>query len=99
MAMQDPAHPGKLIRSFCLNPLGLTVTDAATLLGITRDALLELLNGRAGVSLGIALRLERAFNTSAERWLAIQQQYDWWRAREAAKLAGLKQLCEDTIGK
>ncbi|MBV8771770.1 MAG: HigA family addiction module antidote protein [Deltaproteobacteria bacterium] len=99
MVTQEPAHPGELIRSFCLNPRGLTVTEAATALGITRDALLELLNGRAGISRRIALRLESAFNTRAERWIAIQQQYDLWRVREAAKLAPLQQLCEQTVGK
>ena len=99
MVTHDPAHPGELIRSFCLVPLGLTVADAAKALGIKRDALLELLNGRAGVSPAMARRLAKTFNTSAERWMAIQQQYDLWRAREAAKLAGCRQMGEANMGK
>ena len=93
-----PAHPGELVRSFCLNPLGLTVTDAAKALGIRRYALLDLLNGRADVSPAMARRLERVFNTSAERWMAIQQQYDLWRARQAVRLGESRQLTENSVG-
>jgi addiction module HigA family antidote len=73
--MHHPAHPGEVIRELCLEPLGLTVTDAARALDITRKALSEVLNGRTSVSPAMALRLAKAFGTSPERWLAMQQQY------------------------
>ncbi len=94
MTMHDPAHPGELIRELCLEPLGLTVTEAAKALGVTRKALSELLNGRTGVSPTMALRLAKAFNTSAERWMAMQQQYDLWQARKAVNLGKVRQLID-----
>jgi antitoxin HigA-1 len=92
--MYDPAHPGEVIRELCLEPLTLSVTEAAAALGITRKALSEVLNGRAGVSPAMALRLAKAFNTSAERWLALQQQYDLWQARRTVKLGRVRRLVE-----
>lgn len=94
MAMHDPAHPGEVIRELCLEPLKLSVTEAAKALGVTRKALSELLNGRAGVSPTMALRLARAFDTSAERWMALQQQYDLWQARKAIKLGKVRRLVD-----
>ncbi len=94
MIMHDPAHPGEVIRELCLEPLGLSVTDAAQALGVTRKALSELVNGRAGVSPAMALRLAKAFNTSAERWMAMQQQYDLWQARKSLKLGKVRRLVE-----
>ena len=64
--MHNPPHPGEIIRDQCLEPLGLSVTDAAKGLGVTRKALSELLNGHAGISPEMALRLERAFDSTAE---------------------------------
>jgi addiction module HigA family antidote len=90
--MHDPAHPGEVIRELCLQPLKLSVTDAARALGVTRKALSEVLNGRTGVSPAMALRLAKAFNTDAERWLAMQQQYDLWQARKAVKLGRVRRL-------
>ena len=94
MTMHNPAHPGEVIRQLCLAPLKLTVTDAAEALGVTRKALSEVLNGRAGVSPVMALRLAKAFDTSAERSLAMQQHYDLWQARKAAKLHRVRRLVE-----
>jgi antitoxin HigA-1 len=94
MVMHDPAHPGEVIRELCLEPLGLTVTDAARALDVTRKTLSELLNGRAGVSPAMALRLAKAFGTSAEYWLAMQQDYDLSRARKAIKLGKVRRLVE-----
>jgi antitoxin HigA-1 len=90
--MHDPAHPGEVIRELCLEPLRLSVTDAAAALGVTRKALSEVLNGRAGVSPARALRLAKAFNTGAERWLAMQQQYNLWQVRKAVKLNRVRRL-------
>jgi addiction module HigA family antidote len=94
MVMHDPAHPGDVIRELCLEPLALSVTDAAKALGVTRKTLSELLNGGAGVSPAMALRLARAFDTTAERWLALQQQYDLWQARKSIKLTKVRRLVE-----
>jgi addiction module HigA family antidote len=82
--MHNPPHPGEIIRDQCLEPLALSVTDAAKGLGVTRKALSELLNGHAGVSPEMAIRLERAFGSSAETWLRMQLAYDLWQAEQRA---------------
>ena len=82
--MHNPPHPGEIIRDQCLEPLGLSVTDAAKGLGVTRKALSELLNGHAGVSPEMAIRLERAFGSTAETWLRMQLAYDLWQAEQRA---------------
>lgn len=76
MPMKEPAHPGEVIRDLCLEPLGLTVTKAATVLGVTRKTLSELVNGHAGVSSEMAVRLSKAFGGSVESWLRQQMIYD-----------------------
>ena len=78
--MHNPPHPGEIIRELCLEPLGLSVTDAAKALGVSRKTLSAVLNGRAGVSPEMAVRLSIAFDTSSESWLNQQVQYDLWRA-------------------
>jgi antitoxin HigA-1 len=82
--MHNPPHPGEIIRDQCLEPLALSVTDAAKGLGVTRKALSELLNGHAGVSPEMAIRLERAFGSTAETWLRMQLAYDLWQAEQRA---------------
>ncbi|MDE2762502.1 MAG: HigA family addiction module antitoxin [Gemmatimonadota bacterium] len=84
MAMHDPPHPGGIVRRQCLEPLGLTVTRAAEGLGVTRQALSELLNGRTGVSVEMAIRLSKAFGSTPETWLGMQMAYDLWEARGRA---------------
>ena len=84
MEMFDPPHPGGIIREECLKPLGLTVTDAAKGLGVTRTALSDLLNGHSGVSPEMAIRLEKAGWTTADHWLRMQLQYDLWHAKRRA---------------
>src|SRR5881396_4425350 len=76
MRMHNPPHPGEIIKTLCLEPLGLTVTQAAAALGVSRKTLSAILNGRAGVSPEMAVRLSIAFDTSAESWLRQQLQYD-----------------------
>ena len=79
MRMHNPAHPGLVLREY----LGeLTVTDAAARLGITRAALSRILNGSAGISADMALRLRDALGTSAELWLNMQSNYDLWQAEQ-----------------
>ncbi len=79
--MKNPPHPGLTVRHDCLEPLGLTVTGAAKVLGVTRQALNNLLNGRNGVSPEMALRLAKAFGSSARIWLGIQLDYDLAQVR------------------
>ena len=76
MLMHDPPHPGSVIRRQCLDPLGLTVTDAAKGLGVSRNTLSMLLNGRLGISSEMAIRLSRSFGGAPESWLQQQMQYD-----------------------
>jgi len=82
MEMYNPAHPGEIIREECLKPLGLTVTAAADALGVTRKALSDLLNGHAGVSADMAIRLEKVFGSTADTWLRMQMQRELWEARQ-----------------
>jgi addiction module HigA family antidote len=82
--MYNPPHPGEVIKELCLQPLDLTVTDAAKGLGISRKTLSALLNGRFGVSPEMAIRLSKAFGGSAESWLIQQAQYDLWQVMQKA---------------
>ena len=85
MNMHNPPHPGEVLRKLCIEPLGLTITDASAALGVSRKTLSAILNGRAGVSPEMAIRLSLAFDTSAESWLNQQLQYDLWRAERNRK--------------
>ena len=89
--MHNPPHPGETLREDVLPALGLSVTDAAAQLGVTRAALSRVLNGRAGISPEMALRLERWLGVEhggrAGVWLGVQAAYDLWRARQSAKPA------------
>ena len=85
MPMNNPPHPGEIVRSECLEPLGLTVTRAAQGLGVTRQALSDLVNEKAGVSVDMAFRLSQAFGSTPETWLGLQTAYDLWQARELAE--------------
>jgi antitoxin HigA-1 len=82
MRMHNPPHPGEVLRKLCLEPLGLSVTEAAKALGVSRKALSSILNGRAGISPEMAVRLSIAFDTTAESWLNQQVQYDLWQAEQ-----------------
>ncbi|MEE8544324.1 MAG: HigA family addiction module antitoxin [Alphaproteobacteria bacterium] len=81
MAMKTPPHPGRLIAKACLEPLGLGVSAGARVLGVARPTLIRLINGRAGLSPELAIRLEKAFGGSAEAWLRMQAAYDLAPAR------------------
>lgn len=76
MKMHNPPHPGEVLKEFCLEPLELSVTRAAEALGVSRKTLSAILNGRAGISPEMALRLSKAFGTSPESWLNQQMHYD-----------------------
>lgn len=90
--MHNPPHPGEVIRELCLEPLGLSVTAAAEALGISRKSLSAILNGRAGISPEMAVRLSIAFDTSAESWLNQQTQYELWQAEQHRKDLRVKRL-------
>ena len=81
MAMHNPPHPGGIVRRQCLEPLNLSVTAAASHLGVSRQSLSELVNERAGVSVDMAIRLTKAFGSAPETWLGMQMAYDLWQAR------------------
>jgi len=76
MPMKTPPHPGRIIRQACIEPHGLTVTEGAKTLGVSRNALSELLNERRGISPEMAIRLAKAFGGRAETWHRIQAAYD-----------------------
>jgi addiction module HigA family antidote len=95
--MYKPAHPGEVLKEMYLEPLGLTVTDAAVSLGITRKTLSELINARSGVSTSMALRLAKAFGTTPELWLNMQQNCDLWKAKKKTRLSKVKVLFEASI--
>ena len=80
--VHDPPHPGAFIWRQCLEPLGLTVTEAAKGLAMSREMLSSLLNGRLGISRGMAIQLSQAFGGSPECWLRQQTQYDLRHARQ-----------------
>lgn len=92
--MMNPAHPGELVRHDCLEPLELTVTKAAAVLGVSRKTLDNLVNGRAGVSPEMAVRLAAAFGGSAQAWITMQAAYDYAqvRQREAAIRATVRPM-------
>lgn len=85
MAMHNPPHPGGIVRRQCLEPLDLSVTEAAKGLGVTRQALSDLLNGKAGISVEMAIRLSKAFGSNPETWLGLQTAYDLWLMQKRAR--------------
>jgi len=92
MRMHNPPHPGEILRELCLEPLDLSVTRASEALGVSRKTLSAILNGRAGISPEMALRLSKAFGTSAESWLNQQVQYDLWLAEQNSDVEDVEQL-------
>lgn len=85
MLMHNPPHPGEIIRELCLEPLGISVTEAAKALGVSRKTFSAIINGRAGISPEMAVRLSIAFDTSAESWMNQQAQYDLWNTEQHRK--------------
>jgi len=82
MAMKNPVHPGQIVRYDCLEPLGLSVTAGAKILGVTRQALNNIVNGKSGISPVMAIRLTKAFGSTEETWLRMQLAYDLAAARK-----------------
>ena len=92
MSLHNPPHPGGIVRRQCLEPLGLSVTKAARALGVTRQALSELVNGKAGISIDMSIRLSKAFGSTPETWLGMQMAYDLWRARDRVSAIKVKRI-------
>ena len=92
MNMHNPPHPGEIIKEFCIEPLELTVTNAAESLGVTRKTLSMLLNGKSGISPEMALRLSKVFGRTPEGWLKLQLQYDLWKAKQSLNIDHLERL-------
>ena len=99
MPMKSPPHPGLSIRHDCIEPLGLTVTEAAQVLGVTRQTLNNLVNGRSGISAEMAIRLDKAFGGGAETWLRIQAAYDLARARRREDEIDVKPVSRERLEK
>jgi addiction module HigA family antidote len=85
MPMQNPPHPGGIIRRQCLEPLGLSLAEAAEGLGVSPRALGDVVDEKAPMSVEMAMRLAKGFGSSPETWLGLQMAYDLWQAREQAK--------------
>ena len=81
MPMKNPPHPGISVRINCLEPLGLSIAEAAKALGVTRQALNNIVSGKSGISPEMAIRLSKAFGSSPETWLGMQLDYDLAQAR------------------
>lgn len=92
MLMHNPPHPGEIIKELCLEPLGVSVTGAAEALGVSRKTLSSIINGKAGISPEMAVRLSMAFDTSSESWLNQQTQYDLWQAEQHRNELRVKRL-------
>jgi antitoxin HigA-1 len=90
--MFNPPHPGEILKELCLDPLGLSVTEAAEALGVSRKTLSTILNGRAGISPEMAIRLSKAFDTTPESWMNQQAQYDLWQAQQVSGSIKVKRL-------
>lgn len=82
MPMKNPVHPGRIVREDCIQPLCLTITKAAKVLGVTRQALNNVVNCKSGISPEMAIRLSKAFGSSPETWLRMQVAYDLAQARK-----------------
>ena len=82
MPMKNPAHPGRIVKSACLEPLGLSVTGGAQVLGVTRQTLGRIISGKSGISAEMAIRLAKAFGSTAETWVRMQASYDLAQARK-----------------
>jgi addiction module HigA family antidote len=96
MPMKNPVHPGLIVRHDCLEPLGLSVTEGAKVLGVTRQALNNVVNGNSGISPEMAIRLAKAFGSTAETWLAMQLAYDLAAARrDESKIRVRRQFVQE----
>lgn len=92
MIMHNPPHVGEILWEIYLEPLGVSVTDAAKNLGVTRQALSRLINKKTGISADMAIRLGEAFENSPEFWLGLEKQYELWQAKKHHKKLKIKPM-------
>ena len=97
MPMYDPPHPGESLKYDILPELGLSITRAAKGMGVTRQALSDVVNGKAAISVDMALRLSKAFGGSAALWLRMQVAYDLWQARDRAETMVVERFWEPSV--
>jgi addiction module HigA family antidote len=97
MTMKNPPHPGLSVRHDCIERLGLTITEAAQALGVTRQTLNNLVNGKSGISADMAIRLDKAFGGGAETWLRLQMAYDLAQARQREADINVKPVSRDKV--
>jgi addiction module HigA family antidote len=90
--MHNPPHPGEVLQGLYLEPLGLTVKEAASALGVSRTALSQIIHGHARLSVEMGVRLAKAFRTTPELWLRLQLARDLWEARRQRKALRVKPL-------
>ena len=90
MPMKNPPHPGHSVKDACLDPLGLSVTDGAKVLGVARHTLSRVINGQAGISPEMAIRLEKAGWSNADHWLSLQTAFDLAQARQHERAIKVK---------
>lgn len=90
MPMHDPPHPGEHLREDWFKPLDLTVTRAAAILGVARKTVDAIVNGRAGISPEMAIRISKAFGGTPDVWLRMQMDYDLWQAQQRAETLDVK---------
>ena len=98
MPMKNPPHPGRIVRQECLEPLGLSVTDAAKALGVSRNAVSELVNERRGISPEMAIRLSKAFGSTPEAWAGLQFDYDMAQAKKHADDINVQRVPTPALG-
>ncbi len=82
MKMHNPPHPGKVLYGLYLEPMGLSISDAAKALSMPRSALSEIVNGRRAISPKVAIKLGKAFSCNASTWVKMQTKYDLWQAQQ-----------------
>ena len=92
MRMKNPPHPGRIVRQECIEPLGLTITEAAEHLGVTRQTLDKLVNGKTGISPEMSIRLSMAFGSSPDMWLGLQMEYDLAKVEKTSKTIKVKRI-------
>ena len=85
MKMHNPPHPGEVLQTLCLEPLGISLTEAAKLLGVTRKTVSKIVNGHSAITPEMALRLEIVFGSTAQTWLNMQNAYDLWHMAKLRK--------------
>ena len=90
--MHNPPHPGEILSEFWLDPLSLSIHETATRLNVTDNTVVELVNGKTGISPEMALRLELAFGKSAESWLAHQAAFDLWQLDSSREQLGVRRI-------